>query len=98
MIEFDEQKGTLEFRVLVVPKASKTEIRGEHDGRLRVRVAAPPVEGAANAELIAFFAKLLKVPKSSIEIASGETSRRKSIRLNGVDRKDAAEIKARLAQ
>ncbi|QQS42739.1 MAG: DUF167 domain-containing protein [Acidobacteriota bacterium] len=98
MIEFDEQKGTLEIRVLVVPRASKTELKGEHDGYLRVRVAAPPVEGAANAELIAFFAKLLGIPKSSIEIASGETSRRKSVRLNGIDRKDAAEIRALLSQ
>lgn len=98
MIEFDEQKRTLEIRVLVVPRASKTEIKGEHDGYLKVRVAAPPVEGAANAELIAFFAKLLRLPKSSIEIASGETSRRKSVRLNGVDRNAAAEIKALLAQ
>lgn len=98
MIEYDERKGTLEIRVLAVPRASKTEIKGEHDGQLRVRVAAPPVGGAANEELIGFFSKLLKLPRSAVEIVSGGTSRRKTVRLSGIDPKKASEISGLLGQ
>lgn len=98
MFEFDEKKGTLEIKVLAVPRASKTEIKGEHDGYLRVRVAAPPVEGAANEELVGFFSKLLKLPRSAVEIVSGGMSRRKTLRLRGIDGTKALDIRARLLQ
>ena len=68
-----------EFKVRVIPRASKTEIVGTTDGILKVRVASPPVEGAANAELIKFFAKLLGIAKSNVEIVSGQTARTKRL-------------------
>ena len=70
-------------RVFVVPRASKTSIEGEHDERLRVRVAAPPVDGAANQELIRFFAQTLKVAKSDVSVEQGTTGRRKTLKIRG---------------
>jgi len=56
---------------------------GERDGAVLIRIAAPPVDGKANAALVAFVAKLLGVPKASVEIIRGETSRNKVIRVEG---------------
>jgi uncharacterized protein (TIGR00251 family) len=62
------------------------------DGRayLKVRVSAPPVEGEANAALIAFLAKALKLPKSSVRVVSGETARLKRVEIEGADEADLA--------
>lgn len=68
------------------PRASRTEITGLHDGALRIRISAPPVDNAANKELIDFFAKQLRLPKRQITIESGATGRRKRIRLVGLSR------------
>ena len=73
------------FRVQVVPRASRTEIVGEHNGALRVRLAAPPVDGAANDELRRLLARTFNVPRSSIQLVSGQGSRTKQIRIAGVD-------------
>lgn len=70
--------------MLVVPRASRTRIDGEHDGLLRVRVAAPPVEGAANAALLAHLARVCRLPARAVTLASGDSSRRKRVRLQGV--------------
>jgi len=59
MIHYSEKDGCLTFQVYVVPRASRSEIAGEHNGGLRVRLAAAPVDGAANRELIAVLAKAL---------------------------------------
>jgi hypothetical protein len=79
--------------VHVVPRASKTAIAGVHDGRLKVSLAAPPVDGAANAELVAFLAKALGRPKRDVELVSGETSRRKTVAIASVTE---AEVRALL--
>jgi uncharacterized protein (TIGR00251 family) len=71
------------FTVRVVPRASRSRIAGEHEGALRVRVAAPPVEGAANEELVRTLAKELKVPLRAVEIMSGHASRLKQVRVSG---------------
>ena len=74
------------LKIKVIPKSSKTEIAGTmDDGTLRVRVAAVPEKGKANAELIAFLAKHYKISKSSVEIISGETSQHKQVRLTQPD-------------
>jgi uncharacterized protein (TIGR00251 family) len=65
----------------VVPGASKTEIAGLHGDRLKVRVKAPPAEGAANRELLRFLGELLSAPASSLEIVRGASDRRKTVRL-----------------
>lgn len=72
------------FEVRVQPRASRSEIVGEQEGALRVRVAAPPVDGAANDALIELLADLLDVPKRDIRVVSGATSRRKVIEADGV--------------
>ena len=70
--------------VRVVPRAKTTAFAGVRDGALVIRVAAPPVEGAANDAVIAFLADRLQIPRRSIRIVSGESSRRKRIELAGV--------------
>ncbi|HJZ70307.1 MAG TPA: DUF167 domain-containing protein [Vicinamibacterales bacterium] len=72
------------FDVRVIPRARTSEIGGERDGALVVRIAAPPVEGAANDALIELFSSVLRVPRRAITIVSGEHGRRKRIAIAGV--------------
>ena len=81
MINYSENSGAIIFTVRVVPRASKSEIVGEHGGALKVRIASPPVDGAANAELIKVFAKFFDVSRSQIEIVGGQTSKTKQIKI-----------------
>ncbi|HEX8195438.1 MAG TPA: DUF167 domain-containing protein [Pyrinomonadaceae bacterium] len=92
MIRFSEQNGSIVFTVRVVPRASKSEIVGAHDGALKIRLAAPPVEGAANDELIKALAKYFDVNKSAVEIASGATSKTKQIRIAGANAEKLRQI------
>ena len=82
-------------RILAVPRASRTEIAGPHGEppRLRIRVAAPPVDGEANAEIIRFIADAAGVPRSAVRIARGESGKRKDIAVSGAG---AAAVLARL--
>ncbi|NOT61945.1 MAG: YggU family protein [Acidobacteria bacterium] len=73
---------SLTFAVRVQPRASQSAIAGLHDGALKIRLAAPPVDGAANEEFIKLFAKLLDVARVDIEILSGATSKQKIIRIH----------------
>jgi hypothetical protein len=82
------------FAVKVLPRAKKNAITGELGDALKLALTAPPVEGRANEACIEFFANLLDVPRSSVTIASGETSRRKVIRVAGLS---ADEARRRLA-
>ena len=70
--------------MLVVPRASKCAIAGVHDGRIKVMLDAPPVDGKANEALVAFFSKLLGRPKRDVSILRGEKGRQKTIALRGV--------------
>lgn len=81
MINFIEKEDSLIFNVRVVPRTSKSEIVGEHDNALKVRIASPPVDGAANAELIKLLAKTFVVSKSQVEIIGGQTSKTKQIKI-----------------
>lgn len=85
MIRYSQHDRALTFAVRVVPRASRSEVAGEHDGALRVRITAPPVEGAANRELIRLLAKTFKLPQNAIEIVSGSGSRKKIVRIRGAD-------------
>lgn len=72
------------INVYVQPRASKTVVAGMHDGCVKIRLAAPPVDGAANAALIEFVAEQLGIAKSRVRITAGMTSRRKTIEVDGV--------------
>jgi uncharacterized protein (TIGR00251 family) len=76
-------RGSL-LSVVVVPRAGKSAIERLPDGTLRVRVAAPPVDGAANSALLRFLADTLDVPRSRLEIISGASSRRKRVAIAGL--------------
>ena len=84
--------GTL-LPVRVVPRAARMGLDGVRAGALVARLTAPPVEGAANSALIAFLASQLDVPKTALTIASGATSRQKTVRVAGLE---PAEVRARL--
>ncbi len=67
------------------PGAKKTEVKGVHGDRLKIRLAAPPVEGRANDALIAWLSKALGVPTARIELMSGDAGRQKRVRIVGLD-------------
>ena len=71
--------------VRVIPRAKKTELAGRRGGAIVIRVAAPPVDDAANEAVIAFLAERLDVPRRAIRLVSGATSRRKRLDIAGVD-------------
>lgn len=81
----------ISFAVKVQPRAKKNAITGELGDALKLSLTAPPLEGRANEACIEFFANLLKVPRSSVTIASGETSRRKIIRVMGLSSEEVRE-------
>jgi len=85
MINYTEKDGKLTFKVRVVPRSSRSEIVGQHDGALRVRIAAPPVEGAANLALVRLLARALDVSPGAVEIISGKSSRTKTVSIVGSD-------------
>lgn len=82
----------VQIAVYVQPRASRTECTGLHDGAIRIRLAAPPVDGAANDALVRFLAETMGVPRSNVRVARGTSSRRKVVMVDGVtvDRATAA--------
>lgn len=93
MVVIQNSPSGVAFAVKVHPRAKKNAITGEVGDALKVALTAPPVDGRANAACIDFFAKLLKVPRSSVTIASGQTSRNKVIRVAGLS---GEEVRRRL--
>jgi len=83
------------FAVKVHPRAKKNAITGAVGDALKVALTAPPIEGRANEACIEFFAKLLNVPRSSVTIAAGQTSRNKVIRVTGLT---AQQVRDRLGE
>ena len=95
MFELSEKDGAVTIKVKVQPRASKSEIVGEHDGAIKLRLAAPPVDGKANEECKRFLAKLFRVSATSVEIISGETSRDKVIRIRSISARRVLEALGR---
>jgi len=93
VIPIQESSGSVTFAVKVHPRAKKNAITGELGGALKLSLTSPPVEGRANEACIEFFAELLKVPRSSVTIASGQSSRNKVLRVAGLS---AAEVKTHI--
>lgn len=83
MIQVEERDGAASFSVRVTVRASRNAIEGEWQGALKVRLAAPPVEGRANEALRRLLAVCLNIPLSAIEIVSGERSRTKRVSVRG---------------
>ena len=76
----------VELDVRVIPRAKKSGLGGVRDGAVLIRLAAPPVEGAANDALISFLSEILQVPRRAIRIVSGERSRHKRVAVDGLAR------------
>ena len=93
MILLKQANEAVSFAVKVHPRAKKNAITGEVGDALKLALTAPPVDGKANEACIDFFAKLLKVPRSSVTIAAGFTSRNKVIRVSGMT---AEQVRERL--
>jgi uncharacterized protein (TIGR00251 family) len=84
MLQIREEDGSVTFEVRVIPRASRTGVAGEIGGILKLRIAAPPVDGKANEECRRFLADVLGVARGRIEIISGAASRNKVVRIKGV--------------
>ena len=90
-----KDKGTVEsitLSIRIQPRASKNEITRMENGGLKIRLTAPPVDGAANAALIRFLADTLSVTRSQVDIVSGHTSRDKIVSISGVGNADAERL------
>jgi uncharacterized protein (TIGR00251 family) len=70
--------------IRVIPRSSRTRVDGRRGGAILIRLNAPPVDGAANDALIAFLSDVLEVPRRSVSIVSGQTSRDKRVRVEGI--------------
>jgi len=77
-----EKTGAVIVDIHVIPNASRTQADGLHDGALRVRLHAPPVDGKANAALVAWLADAVGIAKSHIEVIRGQTAKRKQLRIS----------------
>lgn len=83
--------GATRIGIYVQPRASKSAVVGMHDGNIKIRLAAPPVDGAANTALVEFVADCLGVAKSRVRIVSGMTGRRKVLEIQGVTAQQVSE-------
>ena len=81
-----------DFNVRIIPRSSRNEIAGREGDLYRIKVTSPPVDGKANKALIIFLSKMLKIPKSDIEIISGEKSRIKRIRVHDISSDEFSRI------
>ena len=93
MVAIQNSPAGATFAIKVHPRAKKNAITGEVGDALKLALTAPPVDGKANQACIDLFAKLLKVPRSSVTIAAGLTSRTKAIRVAGIT---AQQVRERL--
>jgi uncharacterized protein (TIGR00251 family) len=92
LINLTAKDNGVSFSIRVQPRASRSEIAGELEGTLKIRLAAPPVDGEANEELIRLLSKLFKVTRSQIVIRSGQTSRNKLIVIDGISVDEAEQV------
>jgi hypothetical protein len=80
------------LRIHVVPKSAKSEISGVQDDALKLKITSPPVEGKANEACIKFLSDILGVRKAQVKIVSGHKSRKKTIAIEGIGKKDIEDI------
>ncbi len=90
-----EVSGGVCLNILVQPRSSKSELAGMQQGRLKIRIAAPPVDGEANDELVRFLARFFDRPKSSVRILQGHRGKQKRAQLTGMS---AESVRTRLRE
>ncbi|HEY1080466.1 MAG TPA: DUF167 family protein [Bdellovibrio sp.] len=78
-------KGGVRLHLFIQPKSSKNEVVGIHNGEIKIKITAPPIDGRANEDLIEYLSDLFDVPKRDIILAKGETGRHKTVDIAGVD-------------
>lgn len=86
MLNLREDGSGVVFRVRVQPRAARDQLAGLYDGAIKVRLTAPPVDGAANEALKLFLARILRIPRGSVELVTGHTGRNKLVRVVGLSR------------
>lgn len=84
-VRIDATDGGIVLRIRAQPRASRTEVAGPYGEMVKVRIAAPPVDGAANDELVDFLAETLGVSRAAVELVGGHGGRSKRVRVLGVD-------------
>jgi uncharacterized protein (TIGR00251 family) len=94
MLSIKETAEGVTFPVRVLPRSSRNEVAGITGDALKVKLTAPPVEGAANKLLIEFLSEKLRVPKSRIGIVSGQTGRNKLVSVSGMNRDELSKLLA----
>ncbi len=92
MLWIQETADGVVFKAIVQPRSSRNEIAGLHGDALKIRLTAPPVEGAANKMCIGFLAKCLKVKKSDIQIVRGQSRRAKKVLVKSASRKEVESL------
>jgi len=88
MLNLKQTQDGVTFTVRVLPRSARNGFAGEQEGALKIKLTAPPVEGAANKMLVKFLSDSLRVPKSAVTILSGETGRIKTVSVDGVTAAD----------
>jgi len=97
-VKVQAQGSRVRFSVHVQPRASRSEIGGAHGDALKVRLMAPPVDGAANDQLIELLAKTFAVARQAIRIVAGKRSRSKVVEIEGIAEQAVEEVAARSAR
>lgn len=87
-INIQEGKNSLILEVKVLPRASRNQIVGEHEGALKVKLTSPPVDGEANQSLLEFLARQLQISKKNLRILKGESARQKLLEVIGLSKEE----------
>ncbi|WP_415062331.1 DUF167 domain-containing protein [Bdellovibrio sp.] len=85
-------KGGVRLHLFIQPKSSKNEVIGPHNGELKIKITAPPIDGRANEGLIEFLSDHFDIPKRNVILVKGDTGRHKTVDLLGVDEERAKEL------
>jgi uncharacterized protein len=94
-VDAREVDGRVRFSVHVQPRASRSELVGVHGTAMKIRLSAPPVDGAANEALVIFLASLFAVPRRAVRILAGESSRSKIVEIEGVTERAVRDVAGR---
>lgn len=97
-VRVHEANGRVRFSVRVQPRASRSEVVGIYGDALRVRLSSPPVDGAANDELVKFLAHVFAVARRDVRILAGESSRSKIVEIEGITERAVHDVAKRTAR